>query len=432
MYGDRVDNLKMDELRQNKSSTRSVRRVPRIEIAGMGKWYGQKEILHDINLVIEPGQFFVLLGPSGSGKSTLLRCLAGIERPSKGSIRFGVRTIEGPGCHIPPERRNLAMVFQDYALWPHLSAEQNVAFALERTGLTSVERLAKARRILNQMGLGKATKRYPGQLSGGEQQRVGLARALVADPEVLLFDEPLSNLDADRREKLRVDIGVMVRQQGASAVYITHDQAEAFALADVIGVLNSGRLVQVGSPEEIYRRPANEFVARFTGLAGELSGKVKGFGVGDMSTFADILVGGQLVKGRPIGKRELKVGERVRILIRPSSLTFVDSNSNDMNLGMNLSRFELIESMPKIEVSVFESAFRGWGYEHTVMAGGDFQLSGIRAERRIPFMSRAMLALSPDGCLVIPENENVGGMRGPSLDSFETKTSSRNEFETLG
>jgi ABC-type Fe3+/spermidine/putrescine transport system ATPase subunit len=216
-----------------------------IEVRGLHKRYGAKEAVAGVDLTIDPGTFLVLLGPSGSGKSTLVRCLAGIERVSAGRISFGGAEVDGPDRYLPPERRDLAMVFQDFALWPHLTAEDNVAFALKRRRLPSATRRAVARDALRRVGLADLHQRYPGQLSGGEQQRVALARALVARPGLLLFDEPLSNLDADRRERLRVDIGTMVREQGATAVYITHDQAEAFALADTVGVLSAGRLVQL-------------------------------------------------------------------------------------------------------------------------------------------------------------------------------------------
>ena len=247
----------------------------RIEVEALTRTFGHKVAVDAVDLVVDPGTFLVLLGPSGSGKSTLLRCLAGIERATSGSILFGGVEVDGAGGHLPPERRDLAMVFQDYALWPHLTAEHNVGFALKRHHLAAGERRRLARAMLDQVGLAGLYERYPGQLSGGEQQRVALARALVGRPGLLLFDEPLSNLDADRRERLRIDIGAMVRAQGATAVYITHDQSEAFALADVIGVLRAGRLVQIGRPEEIYRNPVDDFVARFTGLAGELRGRVE-------------------------------------------------------------------------------------------------------------------------------------------------------------
>ena len=237
---------------------------------------GGNVALRDVSLQVEPGTFMVLLGPSGSGKTTLLRCLAGIERVAGGQIRIGASTVASDRVHVPPERRNLSMVFQDYALWPHLRVRDNVAFALRRHRVPRPDSQARTQAMLDRVGLGRLADRYPNELSGGEQQRVALARALVAETGLVLCDEPLSNLDADLRERMRVEISSLVRESGATAVYITHDQAEAFALADQVGVLQSGRLIQSGKPEEIYTRPASPFVARFTGLSGELPVRVTG------------------------------------------------------------------------------------------------------------------------------------------------------------
>ena len=249
----------------------------RIAVDGLTKVYpGGHEALRSVTLDVEPGTFLVLLGPSGSGKTTLLRCLAGIERITSGRITIGAGCVADGSLHVPPERRNLSMVFQDYALWPHLTARDNVAFALRRLRLGRAEGQARSAAMLDRVGLAALAGRYPNQLSGGEQQRVALARALVADTGLILCDEPLSNLDADLREWMRVEISSLVREAAATTIYITHDQAEAFALADRVGVLERGRLVQQGTPEEIYTQPATPFVARFTGLSGELAVRVRG------------------------------------------------------------------------------------------------------------------------------------------------------------
>jgi iron(III) transport system ATP-binding protein len=217
----------------------------RITIDGLTKVYpGGAGALSDVSLDVEPGTFLVLLGPSGSGKTTLLRCLAGIERITSGRIAIGGRAVADGSLHVPPDRRDLSMVFQDYALWPHLTVTDNVAFALRRRGLGRAECRAQARLMLDRVGLGALAGRYPNQLSGGEQQRVALARALVADTGLILCDEPLSNLDADLRERMRVEISALVRDAEATTIYITHDQAEAFALADRVGVLQHGNLLQ--------------------------------------------------------------------------------------------------------------------------------------------------------------------------------------------
>ncbi len=389
--------------------------APRIELSSLTKRFGNKVAVDAVDLVADPGTFLVLLGPSGSGKSTLLRCLAGIERATAGCIRLGSVEVDGPGGHLPPERRDLAMVFQDYALWPHLTAEQNVAFALKRRRLSADDCRRQARSMLDHVGLAALHERYPGQLSGGEQQRVALARALAGRPGLLLFDEPLSNLDADRRERLRVDIGAMVREQGATAVYITHDQAEAFALADVVGVLESGRLVQIGPPEDVYRNPVDAFVARFTGLAGELAGRVvaegaDGLGVGDGSVgvgppdVVPVDVGGFVVRGRPVGRRRLQPGQPVRILVRPSALRFSGSSAA---AGPGATLHATAQQGPRAEVPaiVRDAAFRGWGYEHVIEVAGGHRLAGVPAERRLPFAAVSSVTLAADGCLVVEDDD---------------------------
>ena len=199
-------------------------------LVGAGKRYGAVRALAGVDLEVAAGRFLVLLGPSGSGKTTLVRALAGIERLDEGELHIGDRLVSGPRTHVPPEQRDLAMVFQDYALWPHLTALGNVGYALRRRKLAADQAKARSLEALERVGLAGLAERYPHELSGGQQQRVALARAIVAQPGLLLFDEPLSNLDTDLRERLRVEIATLTRQCGATAVYITHDQAEAFAL----------------------------------------------------------------------------------------------------------------------------------------------------------------------------------------------------------
>ena len=225
-----------------------------------------------MSLDVAPGTFLVLLGPSGSGKTTLLRCLAGIERIDSGLITIGGQTVADGRAHVPPDQRDLSMVFQDYALWPHLTALDNVAFALRRRRLPRAECRARAAAMLERVGLGEFARRYPNELSGGEQQRVALARALIADTGLILCDEPLSNLDADLRERMRVEISSLVREAGATTVYITHDQAEAFALADRGRGARRGRPGAVGHtgrrvqpPGDAVRRPVHRTGRRAAG-----------------------------------------------------------------------------------------------------------------------------------------------------------------------
>lgn len=238
--------------------------------------------IDDATLHVAAGEFVVLLGPSGCGKTTLLRSIAGLETPDEGDIRVNGRTVfsGSENINLPPDRRHLSMVFQSYALWPHMTAGENVRYPLEnRRGQAKLSRKAmkaKADSSLDLVGIGDLGKQYPAQLSGGQQQRVALARALVNDSDVVLFDEPLSNVDAKVREQLRIELLATQRRLGFTAVFVTHDQAEAMELATRIAVLDSGKVQQVGTPAEIYRQPTNEYVAKFIGNTNQLHGRYTG------------------------------------------------------------------------------------------------------------------------------------------------------------
>jgi iron(III) transport system ATP-binding protein len=218
-----------------------------------------------VSLRLTTGQIGVLIGPSGCGKTSLLRAIAGLERPSGGSIWVQDRLLSGPDLHMAPEDRQIGMVFQDYALFPHLSVADNIAFGIKHLGTAArKERVAE---LLDVVGLAHAAQRAPHQLSGGQQQRIALARALAPRPQLLLLDEPFSSLDVDLRERLAHDLRTILKQTGTTALFVTHDQQEAFALGDVIGVMHQGRLEQWDSPYELYHRPATRFVAEFIGHA---------------------------------------------------------------------------------------------------------------------------------------------------------------------
>jgi ABC-type sugar transport system ATPase subunit len=232
-----------------------------IHISGLHKAYGDTAVLHDIQLQIPEGEFVVLVGPSGCGKSTLLRAIAGLESSDRGSISFNGAAVD----HLPPQQRRVAMVFQSYALYPHMTVRNNMAFGLREQRAPEAqiqERIAKASAALH---LDDYLERYPRQLSGGQRQRVAMGRAMVREPVAFLFDEPLSNLDAQLRVQMRAEIRALQRQLGTTTVYVTHDQEEAMTMADRIVVMRAGRIEQVGSPLELYDAPANEFVARFIG-----------------------------------------------------------------------------------------------------------------------------------------------------------------------
>jgi ABC-type Fe3+/spermidine/putrescine transport system ATPase subunit len=245
---------------------------PSLECAGLSVHYGAVQALRDVTLRVEPGEVVALLGPSGSGKSTLLHAAAGFVPPSAGSIAIAGREVSRPGWSLPPEKRAIGLVFQSYALWPHLSALDTVAYPLRRRGSSRPEALKAAQGWLDRVGLGALGGRRPNELSGGEQQRVGLARALAGSPSLFLLDEPTANLDASLKGALQEEITRQQRSTGAGALYVTHDPAEAFAVADRVATLHAGRLVQVGRPAEVYAAPADRWVASLTGACSIVRG----------------------------------------------------------------------------------------------------------------------------------------------------------------
>jgi iron(III) transport system ATP-binding protein len=236
---------------------------PAIAISGLSKRFGTNDVLIGADLHVAAGSVLALLGPSGCGKTTLLRLLAGLEVPDAGTIRVGDRVLADASTFVPPERRRIGLVFQDWALFPHLSVGRNVAFGLQR----SADRAARVRAALAMVGLDGFEDRSPATLSGGQQQRVALARAIAPEPAVLLLDEPFSNLDAALRAQVRGEIHELLVGLGITTVVVTHDQEEAFVLGDMVALLHDGRIVQHGSPGDIYRRPASRWVAEFVGDA---------------------------------------------------------------------------------------------------------------------------------------------------------------------
>ena len=236
-----------------------------ISINNVTKYFDSVEVIREFSAVIKDKEFVSLLGPSGCGKTTMLRMIAGFEKPTSGEIRIGDRVVSSANTFVPPEKRGIGMVFQSYAVWPHMTVFENVAYPLKIARRPKAEIKEKVEHILEAVYLGPFAKRIPSQLSGGQQQRVALGRALVSEPELLLLDEPLSNLDAKLRESMRFEIKDIQKEFGITVVYVTHDQAEAMAMSDRIIVLDRGIVQQVADPTELYRRPANQFVADFVG-----------------------------------------------------------------------------------------------------------------------------------------------------------------------
>jgi iron(III) transport system ATP-binding protein len=245
----------------------------RVDLTGITKNFGKLKAVDDVTLAIEEGDFFTLLGPSGCGKTTLLRTIAGFYTPDEGEIRFGERRVN----EVPPHRRETGMVFQNYALFPHLSVFDNIAYGLRARKVSRREIATRIDAILKSVQLDGLEDRFPSKLSGGQQQRVALARALVISPQILLMDEPLSNLDAKLRVSMREEIRRIQQEMGITTIYVTHDQEEAMAVSDRIAILNRGRLEQLGSPAEIYHRPQSRFVAEFMGASNIIELDVSGY-----------------------------------------------------------------------------------------------------------------------------------------------------------
>jgi iron(III) transport system ATP-binding protein len=271
-----------------------------------------------VSFAVPAGEIVVLLGPSGCGKTTTLRCVAGLEHPTSGEISIAGRLVSSPerGILVPPRSRELGMVFQSYAVWPHMTVRQNVVYPLKHRKITRTEANRKVDEVLQLVGLSEYADRPVVALSGGQMQRVALARSIVYRPQLLLLDEPLSNLDAKLRLRLRDDLRIILKQTGMTALYVTHDQAEAVVLGDRIGVMRDGKLLQMGTPDEIYNRPADLFVANFTGATNELTGTLVGrsgeFGVVDF---------GDGRRGEAALLHALELGDKVRIALRPENIS---------------------------------------------------------------------------------------------------------------
>jgi putative spermidine/putrescine transport system ATP-binding protein len=352
----------------------AARSAVEVRLEGLRREYGPVVALDGLDLTMHPGELIALLGPSGCGKTTTLRLLAGLEDADAGQITVGGRDIS----HLSASKRDMGMVFQAYSLFPHMTVQQNVAFGLRLRRVSADARNRKALEMLDLVGLSTQADRYPHQISGGQQQRVALARALAIEPQVLLLDEPLSALDAKVRAQLRDQIRRIQLEVGITTLFVTHDQEEALAIADRVGVMRSGRLEQLAPPTEVYSRPATPFVAEFVGLTNRLAGTVSG--------------GTVTVRGRDLPLVDLSTAPGpVTALVRPEAVTLASDSSGD--------------SGPLVG-TVIASTFLGATSRVTVDLGDTTILAQLTTAdaTALPAGSRVALTIRPDPVLVAADS----------------------------
>jgi len=301
--------------------------MAKLEIDDVTMRFGEVVAVDRVSLTVAEGETVVLLGPSGCGKTTLLRLIAGFNRPGAGAIRIAGRTVASPTVMVPPEQRSLSMVFQSYAVWPHKTVFENLAYGLRLRRLAAATITAKVNDALATVRMEAYGPRFPSELSGGQQQRVALARALVLEPAILLFDEPLSNLDATLREHMRFEIKALLGKLKITCIYVTHDQNEAMVIADRVAVMNRGRIEQLGSPEDVYYRSETDFVAQFIGLANVLDAEIVGSTDPDLVTVRVDRVGDLVARG---GRRNGQA-QRARLFVRPEHIELTSVPRAGMN-----------------------------------------------------------------------------------------------------
>ncbi len=352
-----------------------------VKLKGINLSFGETHVLKGIDLSIEPGEFFAFLGPSGCGKTTLLRLIAGFEKAQAGQVVIGEKEIS----HLPPWQRNLGMVFQSYALWPHMTVQKNVAFGLQERRVPRNEIKERVGKALELVGLLEFAKRRPSQLSGGQQQRVALARTIVIEPQVLLLDEPLSNLDAKLRIQMRVELRQLQRKLSLTTIFVTHDQEEANTTADRIAVINDGIIQQIDTPMQLYDHPSNLFVANFLGVANVVSGK---------ATDED----GDIVFRSDDGSISVPVAEsndgHSSIVFRPQNLT-IQSVDAGVPTGST-----------KLSGTVEHKEFLGSVVRYRVAVGGNFVLVDAphhHGEAALSVGAQVSLSLSNDQIIELNE-----------------------------
>jgi spermidine/putrescine ABC transporter ATP-binding subunit len=357
--------------------------VGSVELRNVSKHFGDVRAVDDVSLTVRPGEFLSLLGPSGCGKTTTLRLIAGFEQITSGQILIAGRDV----TRWPPYKRDIGMVFQHYALFPHMTVYENVAFGLRMRAVPRREADARIDRALRLLHLSGLEHRYQRQLSGGQQQRVALARALVIQPQILLLDEPLSNLDAKLRVEMRVELKQVQQQIGITTVFVTHDQEEALIMSDRIAVMNRGRIVQQGTPVEVYERPAHSFVAGFIGQSNLLWGEVRGVQDGLMTVLA---AGGLVLRARP--DPALRPGQRVLAVVKQSRVT-VSPNGEAPGPNRFPATLEFV-------------TYLGSNVQYLCRAGEARITATAPSHGSAPPLrpgSTVVLSWSPDDCLLLPE-----------------------------
>jgi iron(III) transport system ATP-binding protein len=355
--------------------------VPGVSLRGLSRRYGDVAAVTELSLEVQPGELVALLGPSGCGKTTTLRLVAGFLTPEAGEIWVGDRCLSSARAVVPPERRRMAMIFQSYALWPHMTVAQNVAYGLRfKAGLSRADRDRRVTEMLRVVQLAGYEGRYPGELSGGQQQRVAVARALVVEPEILLLDEPLSNLDANLREEMRFEIRRLHEAFGITTLYVTHDQAEAMVISDRIAVLERGRVAQVGSADEVFLRPRTRFVAEF---------------IGRTNLVDAVAAGPDTVSVGPVrlrlGTAGLKTGAPVAVSIRPHDIV-LSLPDEPAPAGVNALRG-----------TVQRASFLGDGVDYQVkLADGDVVLRvAAPASQRLRAGTPVGVRIEPAACIAV-------------------------------
>jgi iron(III) transport system ATP-binding protein len=348
--------------------------TPRLRLRGLRKSFRRRggavfQAVDDISIDVGRGEFLVLLGASGCGKTTLLRCVAGLERPDAGCVELNGTPVfdAATGIDVPPERRRIGMVFQSYALWPHMTVTQNVEYPLQMRGIRGERAHAACRRILSAMNIAELAQQHPGQISGGQQQRVALARALVCGDELILFDEPLSNVDAKVREDLRLELLALQREFGFTALYVTHDQDEAMALATHIAVIRHGSVAQLGTPQGIYLQPRSAYVARFVGSANHIAGTLRA----DAGPVVETALGPIAVPAENIhaSRSDVVIASRPeRWSIAPDTPT--DEPVDGLALAGEVLVGAFLGSHHEYLIDVGAAQLRIWSFGQTIMPAG--------------------------------------------------------------